>query len=231
MRFMPRGVAPVVVGVVPAAGRAERLQPLAGSKELIVIRGRPVIDHLLDRLRAAAPDEIRVVTSPEKDDVVRYAADLGLAVILARPATVAESLASGLSGLRADDVVLFGFPDTLWDPADGFVSLRRAVEDGAEIALGVFAGREPERSDVVALDDTRTRVESVHVKEASPPTRLVWGCLAARAGTLADVAEHAEPGHLLDRLARAGRVAAVDFGTELVDVGTPEALAAAGGAG
>jgi glucose-1-phosphate thymidylyltransferase len=227
---MSRRVAPVVVGVVPAAGRAKRLQPLAGSKELIWIRGRPVIDHLLERLGRAEPDEIRVVTRPEKVDVVRHVEELGLRVVLGRPRTVAESLAHGLAGLGPDDIVLFGFPDTIWEPVDGFVSLRRAVEGGAEITLGVFAGCEPERSDVVVLDETGTRVKSVHVKDASPPTRLIWGCLAARVGALDGVADRAEPGHLLDGLARTGRVAAVDFGTEFVDVGTPEALAAAGGA-
>src|ERR671923_175039 len=133
-----------------------------------------------------------------------------------------------LAGLPKRAIVLFGFPDTLWEPQDGFVALRAVVEEGSEVALGVFNGREPERSDAVVLDEAGTRVASIHVKEPNPPGRLVWGCLAARAGALDGVAAFAEPGHFLDGLARAGRVAAVDFGAEFFDVGTPEALAAAG---
>ena len=45
-----------LVGVLPAAGHAERLQPLDGSKELLEIRGRPVLDYAVERLRAADPD-------------------------------------------------------------------------------------------------------------------------------------------------------------------------------
>lgn len=41
------------IGIVPAAGSATRLQPLEGSKELIRVHGRPVIDFLLDRLARA----------------------------------------------------------------------------------------------------------------------------------------------------------------------------------
>ena len=228
MRAMCREAAPVVVGVVPAAGRAERLQPLRGSKELVSVRGRPVIDYLLARLTMASPDAIRVVTRPEKADVIDYARSRGLTILLAEPRTVAESLATALVGLPPHAIVLFGFPDTLWAPPDGFVALRAVVEDGTEVALGVFNGRDPERSDVVVLDEAGTRVASIHVKEPNPPGRLVWGCLAARAGALDGVAAFAEPGHFLDGLARAGRVAAVDFGAEFFDVGTPEALAAAG---
>jgi NDP-sugar pyrophosphorylase family protein len=220
----------VIAGVVPAAGRAVRLQPLQGSKELLRVRGRPVMDHLVERLRAARPDEVRVVTRADKQDVLDHARSLGLACVVGEPRTVAESLALGLEGLAPADIVLFGFPDTLWEPEDGFARLRAAVEAGADTALGVFQGREPERSDVVELDESRTLVAAIHVKPTRPPTRLVWGCLAARVGALAGVGSELEPGHLLDRHARAGRVAAVEFGTDFVDIGTPEALAAVEGA-
>jgi len=40
-----------IVGVIPAAGHAIRLQPLSGSKELLEIGGRPVMDYLVERMR------------------------------------------------------------------------------------------------------------------------------------------------------------------------------------
>ena len=220
-----------VVGVVPAAGRATRLQPLRGSKELLPVAGRPVVEHLLERLERGGADQIRIVTRPEKRDVVEYAQGRGLTCIMGAPPTVGASLGLGLAGLAPEDIVLFGFPDSLWEPLDGFARLRHAVEGGAEVALGIFATADPERSDVVVLDGSGTRVESIHVKDEEPPGRRMWGCLAARAGTLHGVDTAAEPGHFLDRLARDGRVAGIDFETEFVDIGTPEALAAVGGTG
>lgn len=42
----------MIAGVVPAAGHAERLRGLIeGSKELVPVRGKPVVDALLERLR------------------------------------------------------------------------------------------------------------------------------------------------------------------------------------
>jgi NDP-sugar pyrophosphorylase family protein len=70
-------------------------------------------------------------------------------------------------------------------------------------------------------------VTAVHVKPASPPSDLVWGCLAAKVGALEGLAGHTEPGVYLDALAREGLVRGVDFGTEFVDIGTPESLRAA----
>jgi glucose-1-phosphate thymidylyltransferase len=212
-----------VVGLIPAAGLAERLQPLAGSKELLPVGGRPIIDVLVDRMRAAA-DEIVVVTRPEKRDVVEHAEAFGLRVVEGRPATVSQSLLLGLRAVGEDDDVLLGFPDTLWSPADGFVQLLAVLED-VDVALGVFESEEPERSDAVVLEGTR--VEAVDVKPARPRSSLVWGCAAARRTALGGLERHDEPGFLFDELAREGRVHAVPFPGVMIDIGTSEALARA----
>ena len=54
--------------------------------------------------------------------------------------------------------------------------------------------------DVVTIDGAR--VIGVHVKPESPPSDLVWGCLAAKVGALEGLAGHTEPGVYLDALAR-----------------------------
>lgn len=214
------------VGLVPAAGRAERLQPLACSKEVYLVGGRPVMDYVVERLRAADCRELRVVTRPEKQDVVDHARELGAEVVTGEPPTLAASIALGLGGLSGSDVVLVGLPDTLWEPVDGFVQLLAELSD-ADVVLGLFESDEPQRSDVVVLEDGL--VQSVHVKEADPPGTLVWGCFAARVGALAKIEGVAEPGHFFDRLAGSGRVRAVRLPGRMIDIGTPEALAAAEG--
>jgi glucose-1-phosphate thymidylyltransferase len=215
-----------VVGVLPAAGHAERLQPLNGSKELLEVAGRPVLEYAVERLRAASPDEIRVVTRPDKDDVRRHAAALGLTVVEAEPATLAQSVAAGVAGLAPDDLVLIGLPDSVWQPVNGFALLLGALMPGVDVVLAVFRSREPERGDVVDVGpDGRAR--SVAVKPEEPAGNLVWGAVAARAGALAGLGRHREPGHLFDELARSGRALAVRFPGEFIDVGTREALARA----
>jgi NDP-sugar pyrophosphorylase family protein len=209
------------IGIVPAAGHARRLQPLAGSKELLPVRGRPVIDHLIDRMQAAACHEIRIVTRPAKGDVRSHAEARGAVVVAGEPATVPASLELGLAGLDPDDQILFGFPDTLWGPADGFVQLAERLERH-EVVLGVFRSAEPERGDVVTLEgDAVTRIET---KPAEPEGNLVWGCLAARAGALAGVGAHPE---VSDHL-RSLDLSAVVFDSDFVDIGTPRALAEVG---
>jgi glucose-1-phosphate thymidylyltransferase len=212
-----------VVGLIPAAGLAERLQPLEGSKEMLSIGGRAVMDHLVERMREAA-DEIVVVTRPEKHDVIEHAGELGLRVVEGEPTTVSESLRLALRDVDSDDTVLLGFPDTIWEPTDGFAQLLDPP-DGADIVLGVFESEEPGRSDVVVIDGDLIR--AVDVKPRDPRSNLIWGCAAAEASALSGLERHDQPGLLFDELAREGRVRAVRFPGAMIDVGTNEALARA----
>jgi NDP-sugar pyrophosphorylase family protein len=212
-----------VVGVIPAAGHAKRLQPLEGSKEVLTVRGRPLLEHLVERMRRAPCSELRVVTRPEKRDVIRLAVGLGARVIEGRPRTVAASLLLGLDGLAPGDVALVGFPDTLWEPVDGYTCLLERLRPPVDAVLGLFSFAEPERSDVVELREDGL-VRRVHSRPALPSANIVWGCLAARAGVLAALKPEEEPGRHLDRLARDGRVAAVRLEGELLDCGTPASL-------
>jgi NDP-sugar pyrophosphorylase family protein len=216
------------IGVVPAAGRAVRMQPLAGSKELLDVGGRPVLEHVVERLRAARADEIRVVTRPDKQDVIAYATRLGATAIVGEPPSSAESVLLAVRGLSADDVAMIGFPDTVWTSATGFSALTALLANDADVALGLFRGRDEaqlRRSDVVVL--TGSRVEAVLVKPERPGSELLWGCAAARVGALDGLAGREHPGDLFAELAREGRVAGVLLDGEFLDIGTPADLAAA----
>lgn len=214
------------VGVVPAAGHARRLRSmLSGSKEIYPIGGRPVIDYLLERMMAAGCKEIRVVTRPEKGDVADHARARGATVVFARPTSVSESLLAGVEGLEAETLVVFGFPDTLWQPSDGFVRLLAVLGPGVAMALGIFRAEDPERSDVVQLEGDR--VTTIEVKPDRPSSDLVWGCAATWVGVLRGLQDHAEPGHYFGELAGRGLVRGVRLLDPFVDIGTPEALSRA----
>jgi glucose-1-phosphate thymidylyltransferase len=213
-----------IVGVIPAAGYATRLQPLEGSKEVLPVAGRPVMDYLVERLRIGGCDELRVVTRPEKEDVVAHAEAIGAAVVLAHPQTPSESFVAGMSGLGPDDVVLIGWPDTLWEPPDGYVPLVAAVREGHDIALGLFQTRDLERSDVIAFDEVG-RVTGVHVKPAHPPSGWIWGCAAARRRALVGLEREEWPGSFFDARCRAGvELHVTRLSDSWLDVGTRDAL-------
>ena len=216
----------MLVGLIPAAGHATRLALRAGSKEMLRIRGRPVMDHLVARLRAARVDELRVITRPEKEDLVRHCARLGAVVVPGHPIDVAASLKLGLAGLQDHDEVLFGFPDTLWEPENGFVPVLAALRGGARVALGLFETPDLQRSDVVAFG-ADGEIAGIEVKPAVPPSDVIWGIAAAHAGTLAGLQEGTEPGVYFGRLAEGGGVVGVRLSSEWIDVGTPESLSRA----
>ena len=215
-----------IVGVIPAAGYATRLQPLECSKEVLMVGGKPVMDHLADRMRKGGCTRLRVVTRAEKQDVVAHCAELGAEVVLAEPATVSESFAAGMAGLAGEDIVLIGFPDTLWSPDDGYRVLVRAVQSGCDAALGLFRiqARDLPRSDVVALDESG-KVLGVHVKPEEPRSEWVWGCAAARVGTMAGLADTEWPGGYFDQLSAEGRdVRGFPLSDDWLDIGTRDAL-------
>ena len=215
-----------IVGVVPAAGHATRLQPRTGSKEVARVNGRPVMDYLHDRMQLAGYTTLRVVTRPEKVDVIQHARDLGAEIVLGRPVTLADSLCLGIEGLPASTVVLFGFPDSVWTPANGFVRLREALgSTGAAVVLGLFDTRHPERCEIVSSRPDGT-VTGIAFKPANPTSNVMWGCLAAQVGELAGLQGFAEPGMFLDELCRIRPVRGVRLG-EYLDIGTKEAFESA----
>jgi glucose-1-phosphate thymidylyltransferase len=71
-------------GVVPAAGRGSRIQPLAFSKELLPVGSRSdkgmdrpcaVSEYLIERLILGGADKICFVISPGKSDILEYFGD------------------------------------------------------------------------------------------------------------------------------------------------------------
>jgi glucose-1-phosphate thymidylyltransferase len=212
-----------VIGIVPAAGYATRLGNLPRSKELLEVNGVPVIEYLVRRMEVAGCSEIRVVTRPEKEDVRDYAARRGATVLLAHPAHVGASVAAALEGVSTNALVALGYPDTLWEPLDGFVRLRDAVDSETDVVLGLFRTLDAARSDVVVTDSSG-RVADILVKPSDPPSMLVWGCLVASAFALADVGSFSEVSDSLKSAIARRRVASRWLSKFWLDVGVPAAL-------
>ena len=69
-----------MMGIIPAAGAGQRIQPLGCSKELLPVgsravdgvqRPKAVAEYLVERMIAAGADQICMVISAEKTDIMR----------------------------------------------------------------------------------------------------------------------------------------------------------------
>ncbi|MGH6680318.1 MAG: nucleotidyltransferase family protein, partial [Bradyrhizobium sp.] len=169
-------------GVVPAAGRGSRIQPLGFSKELLPVGSRndggairpcAVSEYLVERLILGGADKICFVISPGKSDILEYFGDhyggAQLAyVVQPRPSGLCDAVfrAATVAGDRDD--ILVGLPDTIWFPSTALGAL-----PNADLSFLLFPVEHPEFFDAVVLDGER--VKEIQVKQANAGSNWIWG--------------------------------------------------------
>lgn len=229
-----------MLGIIPAAGIAQRMQPLGCSKELLpvgtrlvngVARPRAVAEYLIERMTAAGATRICCVISPNKSDLLRYFAAHECATRLfyaVQPEArgLCDALFRAAPFTRPGEPILIGLPDTVWFPADAY---RPALDFTAGgVNLVCFPVADPAQFDAVIADE-EGRVERVEVKQAGARSRWVWGAVTCTAEAFHDLRLLWESrqcgdeflGSLLNAyLARGGAVRALRVGEAYLDVGT-----------
>jgi glucose-1-phosphate thymidylyltransferase len=223
-------------GVIPAAGRGSRIQPLAFSKELLPVGSRTeegverpcaVSEYLVERLILGGADKICFVISPGKSDILGYYGDCyGGAQIAYVVQPNAEGLCDAI--FRASCVVgnaesvLVGLPDTIWFPEDAL----NALPD-APLSFLLFPVEHPEFFDAVVLEGDEVR--EIQVKQRFPASHWVWGAFRLSASgfrelkTLWETRERRDEyfGTLVNSyLGSGGAAIGVKAGEAYVDVGT-----------
>ena len=230
------------IAVIPAAGVGSRLgEAVAGSKEAAHIGGKPLIAHLLDRLARAGVAKAVVVLRTGKDDIVEALADydnVDLAyVVLDESPSELHSVIAGVRSVMGRTVAL-AYPDVLFEPKDAVSALLLRLEDtGADLVLGLFPTDQPERVDMVALDE-RGRPTEVVIKQPDRGLSYSWSVAVWSPRFSSFLTEFTAGRH--DQLEPSvGDVvqAAIDNGMPIeavvfddggyLDVGTPEDLKAA----
>jgi dTDP-glucose pyrophosphorylase len=223
-------------GIIPAAGRGSRIQPLAFSKELLPVgsrreggRERPcaVSEYLLERMVKAGVDKVCFVISPGKSDIMEYfGASYGPAaiayVVQPEPRGLCDAIFRAAPLIGSQDSVAVGLPDTIWFPADALA----ALPDG--FAFLLFPVKQPQFFDAVVVDD-RGRVTEIQVKQAGARSNWIWGAFRMPGATLHDLhrlwlkPERGDEfiGTLVNAwIADGGEAYATKAGTAYVDVGT-----------
>jgi len=170
-------------GIVPAAGRGTRLQPLAFSKELLPLGSRvdngierpcAVSEYLLERMILGGADKICIVISPDKSDILGYFGDCyGSAHIVyavqPRPCGLCDAVFRAHPLMTDSEPVIVGLPDTIWFPDTALAALPDDV-----LSFLLFPVERPEFFDAVVLDGAG-RVLEVEVKRPDPSSHWIWG--------------------------------------------------------
>jgi glucose-1-phosphate thymidylyltransferase len=227
-----------MLGVIPAAGAATRIQPLAFSKELLPVgmrlddgveRPRAVSEYLVERLIAGGADRLCFVISPGKSDILAYFGGSvdGVPVCYAvqpSPAGLCDAVFRALPFARdGAEPVTVGLPDTVWFPRDALTAL---PDDPLSFLL--FPVERPQLFDaVVTADDGR--VLEIQVKTPHPTSPWVWGAFKGTAAVLGELQalwqardrQDQYIGTLVNQYLHAGGQAlGVRAGVSYVDVGT-----------
>jgi len=229
-----------MIGVIPAAGVGERIQPLGCSKELLPVgsrlaggveRPKAVAEYVVERMIAAGADQICIVISAEKTDIVRYFAERTYAaeifyVVQQQPMGLCDALFRAEPFARRHDHVLIGLPDTIWFPENAY--LPALAPGAAECNLVLFPVDDPAAFDAVICDD-QGFVQEVRVKSTASVSHWIWGAVTAtgeafhRLKLLWESRHRADKylGELLNAFIAAGNPVSGKFaGERYMDVGT-----------
>jgi glucose-1-phosphate thymidylyltransferase len=178
-----------VVGLIPAAGRASRLGPIPCSKEIFPVgyredgRGgmRPVAscESLIEKFRIAGARSTFIVLRNGKWDIPAYLEDgqplgMHLAYLIMRYPYGQPYTVDAAHPFVQDATVLFGFPDILLPHDDACIQLLdRKEASGADVVLGLFPARRPEKMDMVETDD-RGRLTGFVIKPRETDLTHTW---------------------------------------------------------
>lgn len=168
-------------GLFPAAGSASRLGRRRGpSKEIVPVGGdapRLACQDLLDSFRLAGARNVLVLLRQGKWDVPRRLGDgaefgLELAYRVLAPTRGVPFTLAAAEPFLGDRQVALGFPDILVQPRDLLARLvRRHENEGTDVALALAPCDRPHASDLVEID-ARGRVRRFEIKPER--TRLKW---------------------------------------------------------
>jgi len=224
-------------GIVPAAGRGTRIQPLAFSKELLPVGSRidggierpcAVSEYLVERMIRGGVRKICFVISPGKCDIVSYfGANFGEAsfayVVQPRASGLCDAVFRALPLVARDEPVILGLPDTIWFPENALAELPDDV-----LSFLLFPVARPELFDAVVLGEGDV-VREIQVKQQDADSRWIWGAIKMPGHVLHDLHALWEArgrkdeylGTLVNaHLGAGGRAVGVKAGHTYVDVGT-----------
>lgn len=185
-----------LIGLIPAAGRGERLG-FPFPKELYpVIEGdkyRPVSHYILENIVTAGVKHVAIVVNDTKHQLIKYfgnghrfGCNISYVVQEQRDDDLHKTKTPGLAEamdtpyhLTRGKTVFFGMADTIIIPHDFFKTAYAALTPDVDVILCMFKTDRPEKSGMVRLlaDDM---VERIDDKPANTKLEWMWGAMIWR---------------------------------------------------
>jgi glucose-1-phosphate thymidylyltransferase len=223
-------------GIIPAAGRGTRIQPLAFSKELLPVGSRAdgtgerpcaVSEHLIERMIVGGVDRICFVIAPTKADILQYFGDAYdrakiAYVVQTHPAGLCDAIFRAHCVISPNEPVIVGLPDTVWFPRQALAAL-----PNDRLSFLLFPVAEPRFYDAVMLSGDA--VTEIQVKRADACSNWIWGAFKMPGAVFVQLRElwfarqcqDEYFGTLINAyLAQGGSAIGVKAGTDYVDIGT-----------
>jgi glucose-1-phosphate thymidylyltransferase len=179
-----------IIGLFPAGGRASRIAPLPCSKEIYPvgmhhqsdkksIRPKVAGHYLLEKMRIAGAKKAYVILGQGKWDIPSYFSngkflDMSIAYLVVETSYGVPFTLDQAYPFVKDAMVVFGFPDILFQPDEAFIQLiERQAETGADLVLGLFPASQPNKVDMVELDRSG-RIIGLSIKPLETQLHYSW---------------------------------------------------------
>lgn len=180
-----------IVGLIPAAGKAERISPLPCSKEIYPIgfhkprknegpQIKVVSQHLIECMQVAKVAKVFIILRKGKWDIPQYLGSgklMGLDfayLIMDLPFGVPFTLDQAYNFVK-DDIVFFGFPDIILKPKEVYGHLfEKQAKNQADVVLGLFHAPRPFAKQHMVEINSVGRVRGFQIEPSQTTLRYTW---------------------------------------------------------
>lgn len=204
-----------MIGIIPCAGKSTRFGGL--PKFLLPTPEGSLIDVL--RVRMWTLERLLIATNTANHGLL-----LPYAPFDVNTQTMSETVLSFLPYIPQSESVGFGMPDTYFEDRRAFPKLVGALENGIDVAVGVFVVRPGQHSEGGMCQIENDTIIEIVDKPESSDLNWIWGVMAWTPSFWHYI--HASDPHIgysAQRAIEAGlNVAAVRMDGGLWDCGTPE---------
>lgn len=226
--------------VVLAAGRGKRMGDLTSHlpKPMLRVNGKPLLEHILERLRAAGFESALIVTGYRAETIEGYFAGYSMPLTFVRQDTLNGTATAALLARKfaGEDPFLLTFGDILIEPEDYRDAVRLMASSEVEGVVAVKRVEDPYQG--AAVYEANRRVTRIIEKPPRGTSSTNWnsaGMYAFRPGVFEElqrvpVSERGEyelTSALSQMLINGKSLFIVEVRGEWRDVGRPEDLEAA----
>lgn len=179
-----------IVGLIPAAGYANRISPLPCSKEIYPISyesceneklssPKVISASLLEKFRNAGLENIFMIIRKGKWDIPQYLGTginfgLNIAYFVTDPTPGTPQTIDKAFHFVKDKSVLFGFPDIQISHQNPFSELLNKLSDSkTDVVLGLFKTEKPNKFDMVETDK-KGMVKKIITKPKISELSFTW---------------------------------------------------------